>query len=177
MHGTSEGDWAQCGVLQSAFRRVLLPLQRATPEGREVARSATDKWNVTNVSMSGMPARLLRARLAIPRLPDARPEFEEARGNVIIQNSGTEVIAANTTERITIHFSVLLPPSRLRSLTLYIVVIDQLSNEHALPRITVKPQMLQPANSRPDLISLPTRCLLPHPNLSSPSHRPISLSK
>jgi len=101
------------------------------------------QWNVTNVSRSGMPARLLRSRLAKPRLQDARPEFEEATGHIIIQRA--DDIRANETERISIHFFAVLPSSKLgKSITLDIVVIDQLSNEHALPPIKVKPQKAQP---------------------------------
>src|SRR5215469_6082098 len=95
-----------------------------------------------------MPARLLQARLAKPRLPDARPEFEEARGLIIVHHG--DAIPANTTDRITIHFFTHLPPGRLRrSMTLKIVVVDQLNNEHSLPAIRVKPQIAGPAATGP----------------------------
>lgn len=88
---------------------------------------------------------LLTARLAKPRLPDARPELGEARGTVIMQRAAaSEVIGMNRTERISIHFFVVLPPDKLKPLTLHIVVTDQLNNDHLLPRITVKPHLPQP---------------------------------
>jgi hypothetical protein len=99
------------------------------------------QWDVTNVSKSGMPARLLAARLAKPRLRDARPEFEEARGHVLVVD-----IPPNRTKRMVIHFFVVLPPGKLKSLTLHIVVVDQLSGEHSLRRIKLKPQIAQPAS-------------------------------
>lgn len=111
-------------------------------DGRWLGQIQT-QWDVTNVSKSRMPASLLRARLAKPRLADARPQFGEARGDVII-HTGDDIPANGKRKRITIHFFPLLPPYKLKSLTLHIVVIDQLNNEHSLPPITVKPQIAPP---------------------------------
>jgi hypothetical protein len=100
------------------------------------------QWDVTNVSKSALSAHLLTARLAKPRLRDARPEFEEARGHVLVVD-----IPPNRTKRMVIHFFVVLPPNKLKSLTLHIIVIDQLSGEHSLQRIKLKPQIAQPAST------------------------------
>jgi hypothetical protein len=117
----------------------------ATQQNGQRTAQIQSQWTVTN--LSGMPAHLLRARLAKPRLPDARPQFEEAKGQIIIHDD--EVIPANAPRRITINFFALLPPRRLRrSMTLKIVVVDQLNNEHALPVITVIPQVA-PASTNP----------------------------
>lgn len=110
-------------------------------DGKWIGQIQTE-WDVTNVSKSGMAAHLLRARLAKPRLRDGRSEFEEARGHVLVVD-----IHPNRTQRMVIHFFVVLPPDKLKSLTLHIVVIDQLSGEHSLRRIKLKPQIAQPATT------------------------------
>jgi hypothetical protein len=109
-------------------------------------------WKVTNLSPSGMPpARLLTARLVKPRLRNARLAGAPTESaNAIVISVDGERIPLGQTREVDIHFYVVLPPGRLnKPIRLKIIVVDQLSNEHKLPPITLQPIIIETTQRRP----------------------------
>jgi hypothetical protein len=103
-------------------------------------------WNVTNASTSGIPARLLTARLVKPRLRDRRLGSSHVEStNAIVVDVDGERIAPGATRKVAIHFIVVLPARRLnRPIKVEIVAIDQLSNRHRLPPVIINPVIITP---------------------------------
>jgi hypothetical protein len=102
-------------------------------------------WKVTNASPSGMPARLLTARLVKPRLRDARVANAPTEGtNAIVVSVDGELIPWCYTREVFIQFVLVLPSGRLnKPIRIKIVAVDQLSNEHQLPPMTLKPIIIE----------------------------------
>lgn len=105
------------------------------------------RWHVTNVS--GVPVRLLLARLDRPQLADP-----QAFGLVIIAPSQTEMHSSQNSipPGETWHASVGYytgPPTQLATepLSVDLVVIDQFANEHRLPSIAIRPTVYEPNSS------------------------------
>jgi hypothetical protein len=111
-------------------------------------------WKVTNLSPFGgiPPARLLKARLLKPRLRNdprlGNTPFEST--NAVVVSVDGEIIPRGSTREVDILFFGVLPPVRLnKPIRLKIIVTDQLSNEHKLPPITLKPIIIETTQTRP----------------------------
>jgi hypothetical protein len=103
-------------------------------------------WKVTNLSQTGLPAaRLLTARLVKPRLRDTRLANAPTEStNAMVVSVDGELIPRGYTRELDILFFVAVPPGRLsKPMKLKIVVVDQLSNEHKLPPVTLMPQIIE----------------------------------
>jgi hypothetical protein len=105
---------------------------------RQNAQISTE-WNVTNASVSGLPVRLLRARLVKPPINDS-PSHDVVliAGETGGLYSPTHAISPGETRRASISIFCALPSEMLnRQIDLQIVAVDQLSNEHLTPSITL----------------------------------------
>ena len=115
-------------------------------DGEQPTADIRTHWNVTNASASGMPAKLLTARLAKPRLRDQLGNAPIGVTSAVVVSVNGELIPPGATREVAIHFLVVLPYGRLnKPIKLEIVVVDQLENEHKLRPITLKPIMIEPA--------------------------------
>jgi hypothetical protein len=97
------------------------------------------KWNVTNASASGLPVRLLRARLVKPQILDSSTSdvvlMDDATGDLYSQ---TNAISPGETRIVSISFFCALPLQILHGqIELQIVAVDQLAREHVMPSITL----------------------------------------
>jgi hypothetical protein len=129
------------------WRCTLAVMRR---DGEQPNADIRTVWKVTNASSSDgiPPARLLTARLVKPRLRDTRlgNMATESTNSVAVFVDGERIPRGGTRE-VDIHFYVALPPGRLnKPLRLKIIVVDQLSNEHKLPPITLNPQIIETTN-------------------------------
>lgn len=97
------------------------------------------------------PARLLTARLVKPRLRDTRLANSPTEStNAMVVSVDGELIPPGHTRELDIHFYVVLPAGRLnKPIRLKIIVTDQLSNEHNLPPVTLKPIIIETTQTRP----------------------------
>jgi len=99
-------------------------------------------WNVTNASSSGMPARLVRARLARPRLSDSEGMYIHT-GSTNGRVYPNEDIPPGSTRRLTTVFVAVLPSIRVKKpVKVKVIVVDQLSREHKLDPITLTPSVI-----------------------------------
>jgi len=102
-------------------------------------------WNVTNASASGVPARLLRARLAKPRVRDSEAIYIHT-GSTNGRVYPNEDIPTGATRRLTIVFLAVLPSDRVKKpIKVKVIVVDQFSREHRLRPITLQPININPA--------------------------------
>jgi hypothetical protein len=138
------------------LRFVLMPwrstLSAMHRDGEQPIADIRTHWKVTNLSPPGLPAaRLLTARLVKPRLRDARLAGAPTEStNAMVVSVYGELIPRGDTREVDIHFYVVLPPGRLnKPIKLKIIVVDQLSNKHKLPTITLKPIIIEAAQTRP----------------------------
>jgi hypothetical protein len=97
------------------------------------------KWNVTNASASGLPVRLLRARLVKPQIHDSPTSdvvlIADATGDLYSQ---THAISPRETRLVSISLFCALRIEMLnRQIELQIAAVDQLSHEHVTPSITL----------------------------------------
>ena len=97
------------------------------------------EWNVTNASVSGLPVRLLRARLVKPQIHDSLTHDVVATANATGDlYSQTHAISPGETRLVSISLFCALPLEMLnREIDLQIVAVDQLSHEHVTPSITL----------------------------------------
>jgi hypothetical protein len=102
-------------------------------------------WNVTNASASGIPARLLRARLAKPRVRDSEAIYIHT-GSTNGRVYPNEEIPTGATRRLTIVFLAVLPSDRVKKpIKVKVIVVDQFSREHRLRPIRLQPININPA--------------------------------
>ena len=127
--------------------RCMLGVHR---DGEQPIADIRTHWKVTNASPSGIPARLLTARLVKPRLRDARLGNAPESANAIMVSVDGELIPRGSTREVDIHFFVVLPAGRLnKPIKLKIIVVDQLANEHKPRPIALKPIMIETTQTRP----------------------------
>jgi hypothetical protein len=126
------------------WRSTLTVVHR---DGEQPIADIRTIWKVTNASpYAGMPpARLLTARLAKPRLRNTRLANAPTEStNAMVVSVDGERIPVGLTREVDIHFYVAVPAGRLnKPMKLKIVVVDQLSNEHKLPSIMLKPIIVE----------------------------------
>jgi hypothetical protein len=127
--------------------QCFLPCHDTGSDKRPNAQIRT-KWNVTNASRSGMPARLLRAELLKPRVRNSLTfdrVFTEHLGE--LRTSPTDcAIPLGRTGIASISVDFFLPPNKFnKPLKVKISVTDQLQNKHELPEIMLQPIVGKPA--------------------------------
>jgi hypothetical protein len=116
-------------------------------EGQPNAQIVTT-WNVTNISTSGIPAKLLEARLTKPRAKEMK--FSHISTGSINGSMGAEyeVVPPGAMRRLTIVFLVVLPAEILRSpIKAKIILEDNFSRQHKLRPIEINPTIITATNT------------------------------